>query len=160
MFTAEAYAFHKDFIDETPELYQPATLKRLRVGAHVTASKYIDGRRELDRIRRSMHSVFETVDLLITPTVRIPPFSIAELAADIDTARAKELAMLHNTRVLNLTGLPTISVPCGFTSDGLPIGLQISGRPGDEATVCRLANAYEQETEWHKARAQSCVSRY
>jgi aspartyl-tRNA(Asn)/glutamyl-tRNA(Gln) amidotransferase subunit A len=58
--------------------------------------------------------------------------------------------MLHNTRPINLTGLPTVSVPCGFTRAGLPIGMQITGRAGDEATVLRLAHAYEQATDWHK----------
>jgi aspartyl-tRNA(Asn)/glutamyl-tRNA(Gln) amidotransferase subunit A len=94
--------------------------------------------------------VFENVDLLITPTVRIPPFTIADLQGDIDGARVKELAMLHNTRPINLTGLPTISVPCGYTRNGLPIGLQITGRPNEEATVLSLAHTYEQTTDWHK----------
>ena len=58
--------------------------------------------------------------------------------------------MLHNTRPLNFPGLPTISVPCGFTRSGLPIGLQISARLGDEERACRLAYAYEQSTDWHK----------
>jgi aspartyl-tRNA(Asn)/glutamyl-tRNA(Gln) amidotransferase subunit A len=56
--------------------------------------------------------------------------------------------MLHNTRPFNLLGLPTISVPCGFTAERLPIGLQISGPPGSEATVLRLARAYERATAW------------
>jgi aspartyl-tRNA(Asn)/glutamyl-tRNA(Gln) amidotransferase subunit A len=92
------------------------------------------------------------VDLLITPTARVPPFTIADLQADQETVRAKELAMLHNTRPWNFAGLPTISVPCGFTSASLPIGMQITGPPGGEATVLRLAYAYEQATEWHKRR--------
>ena len=150
VFTAEAYAFHKDYLEKSPELYQPATLKRLRVGAEVSAVKYIQSRREMERIRRSLPNVFENVDALITPTVRIPPFSIVDLQADIETVREKELAMLHNTRPINLTGLPTISIPCGFSRDGFPIGMQITGRPGDEATVLRLAHAYEQATDWHK----------
>lgn len=149
--SAEAYAYHKDYMERTPELYQPPTLKRLRAGAEVTAAKYIQSRRELERTRRSITHLFKNVDLLITPTVRIPPFPIAELQRDPDTLRPKELAMLHNTRVLNLPGLPTISVPCGFTRSGLPIGMQITGRPSDEATVCRLAHAYEQATYWHKS---------
>jgi aspartyl-tRNA(Asn)/glutamyl-tRNA(Gln) amidotransferase subunit A len=150
VFTAEAYAFHKDHLEKSPELYQPATLKRLRAGAEVTAAKYIQSRREMERIRRSLSNVFESLDALITPTVRIPPFTIVDLQADIDTVRTKELAMLHNTRPINLTGLPTVSVPCGFTRNGLPIGMQITGRAGDEATVLRLAHAYEQATDWHK----------
>jgi aspartyl-tRNA(Asn)/glutamyl-tRNA(Gln) amidotransferase subunit A len=58
--------------------------------------------------------------------------------------------MLHNTKPWNFPGLPTISVPNGFTRTGLPVGMQITGAPGGEATVLRLANAYEQATEWHK----------
>jgi aspartyl-tRNA(Asn)/glutamyl-tRNA(Gln) amidotransferase subunit A len=150
VFTAEAFAYHKDHIEKTPQLYQPATLKRLRLGAGVTAAKYTHSRREMDQLRRSIVRVFENVDALITPTVRIPPFSIADLQTDLDTVRARELAMLHNTRVLNLTGLPIISIPCGFTRTGLPVGMQIIGRPRDEATVLRLAHAYEQATDWHK----------
>jgi aspartyl-tRNA(Asn)/glutamyl-tRNA(Gln) amidotransferase subunit A len=148
--TAEAYAYHQESISRTPELYQPPTLKRLSVGAEVTAAKYINSRRELDYVRRSIARVFDDVDLLITPTVRIPPFTIADLQGDLDAARAKELAMLHNTRPLNFPGLPTISVPCGSTRSGLPIGLQISARLGDEERACRLAHAYEQSTDWHK----------
>lgn len=150
VFTAEAYAYHKDYIEKSPQLYQPATLKRLRVGADVTAAKNIQGRREMERVRRFINDVFANVDLMITPTVRIPPFSIVDLQGDIDDVRAKELAMLHNTRPINLTGLPTISVPCGFTRAGMPIGMQITGRTNDEATVLRLAYAYEQATDWHK----------
>lgn len=150
VFTAESYAYHKDYLEKSPQLYQPATLKRLRIGADVTAAKYIQSRREMDKLRRSIGRVFENVDVLITPTVRIPPFTIVDLQADIDTVRAKELAMLHNTRPINLTGLPTISIPCGFTGNGLPIGMQITGRPNDEPTVLRLAHAYEQATDWRK----------
>jgi len=147
---AEAYAYHKDYIERSPDLYQAATLKRLRAGSEITAAKYIRSRREMERGRRSIVDIFESVDLLITPTVRIPPFTIVELQADPDIVRAKELAMLHNARALNFPGLPTISVPCGFTRSGFPVGMQITGRPGDEATVCRLAHAYEQATDWHK----------
>ena len=150
VFTAEAYAYHKDYIARNPELYQAPTLKRLRVGADVTTATYIQSRRRLDQVRRSIAEAFNSVDLLITPTVRVPPFTIADLQADPDTIRAKELAMLHNTRPWNFPGLPTISVPGGFTRTGLPIGMQITGPPGGEATVLRLAYAYEQATEWRK----------
>jgi aspartyl-tRNA(Asn)/glutamyl-tRNA(Gln) amidotransferase subunit A len=146
--TAEAYAYHKDYITNSPELYQPLTLKRLLSGADVATPTYIHSRRQLDHMRRSVVQVFDRIDLLITPTVRVPPPAIADLQAD--TARAKELAMLHNTRPLNFPGLPTISIPCGFTRTGLPIGMQITGPPGGEAMVLRLAFAYEQATEWHR----------
>jgi aspartyl-tRNA(Asn)/glutamyl-tRNA(Gln) amidotransferase subunit A len=148
--TAEAYAYHKESIAKSPELFQEPTLRRLRAGADVSTSTYIQSRRQLDRIRRSVGRVFDNVDLLITPTARVPPFAIADLQADPNATRAKELAMLHNTRPLNFPGLPTISVPCGFTRAGLPIGMQITGPSGAEATVLRLAYAYEQATDWHR----------
>jgi aspartyl-tRNA(Asn)/glutamyl-tRNA(Gln) amidotransferase subunit A len=145
---AETYEYHKDYALKSPELYQASTIKRIRAGADVTAPAYVQARRQLDQARHAVARVFDDVDLVITPTSPVPPFAIADLM-DPDTNRLKELQMLHNTRPFNMLGLPTISVPCGFTADGLPIGMQISGAPGAEATVLRLAHAYEQATEWH-----------
>lgn len=147
--TAEAYTYHKEFVTNSPELYQPPTLKRLRAGADVGTSTYIQSRRELEHVRHSVAQVFDRIDVLITPTVRTPPPTIADLRGDPDSIRARELAMLHNTRPINFTGLPTISVPCGFTRSGFPIGMQITGPAGGEAKVLRLAYAFEQATEWH-----------
>lgn len=147
--TAEAYTYHKEYVASSPELYQLPTLKRLRAGADVATSKYIQSRRELEHVRHTVAQVFDRIDVLITPTVRIPPPTIADLQGDPDSIRARELAMLHNTRPINFTGLPTISVPCGFTRNGFPIGMQITGPSGAEAKVLRLAYAFEQATEWH-----------
>jgi len=150
IFQAEAYAYHKDYVSKSPELYQPPTLRRIQAGADVTTSTYIQARRQMDLMRRSVSRVFDQVDVLITPTTTVPPFAIADLESDPNSARAKELLMLHNTRPINFLGLPTISVPCGFTQTGLPIGMQITGSAGGEATLLRLAHAYEQATDWHK----------
>jgi Asp-tRNA(Asn)/Glu-tRNA(Gln) amidotransferase A subunit family amidase len=149
IFSAEAYEFHKDYIAKSPELYQPLTLKRLRAGADVTMSTYIQSRRQLEQIRHAVVRRFDDVDLLITPTTTVPPFKLTELS-DPNGARQMELQMLHNTRPINLLGLPTISIPCGFTAARLPIGLQISGPPGAEANVLRLAHAYERAAGWGK----------
>jgi len=88
---------------------------------------------------------------LITPTTPIPAPVLAELQAHPDQLRPAELVMLRNTRPFNVWGIPSISVPCGFTRSGLPIGLQLSGPAWGEATILRLAHAYEQTTEWHKS---------
>lgn len=148
--TAEAYEFHKEYVARTPELYQAATLKRIRAGADVTLSTYVKSRRRMDQIRHSVERLFADVDVLITPTTPVPPLTLAELA-DPSTARPLELRMLHNTRPLNMLGLPAISVPCGFTTEQLPIGLQICGPPGGESTVLRLARAYERAAGWHQS---------
>jgi aspartyl-tRNA(Asn)/glutamyl-tRNA(Gln) amidotransferase subunit A len=149
---AEAYAYHAENVKKNPELYQPETLKRIRAGEDVTTAAYIQARRQVDQYRNTIRKVFETVDLLVTPTTPVPPFTISELLADMDNLRTKEVLTLRNTRPFNILGLPAISVPCGFTKAGLPIGLQISGAPWAEGNVLRLAHAYEQQTDWHKKR--------
>lgn len=150
--SAEAYAYHQENVAKHPELYHPATLKRIRGGAEISAGAYIAARRQIEQLRRATPKTFESVDILVTPTSPVPPFRISELVGDLDTLRAKEILMLRNTRPFNAIGLPTISVPCGFTNAGLPIGLQLTGPAGGEAAVLALAYSYEQATEWHKRR--------
>jgi len=157
--TAEAYAYHKDDVAKAPEAYQPATLKRILAGAKVTREEYESGKREVQRVRATIGEAFKEVDVLITPAIALPPYRIEELV-EIESARRRELEMLRNARPLNFFGLPAISVPCGFTKSGLPIGMQIIGGPGAEPTVLRLAYAYEQATQWHKRRlriASACA---
>ena len=149
---AEAYAYHAEYVKKSPELYQPETLKRICAGEDVSTATYIQARRQVDQYRHNIRKVFETVDLLVTPTTPVPPFTISELLADMDNLRTKEILTLRNTRPFNILGLPSISVPCGFTKSGLPIGMQISGAPWAETNVLRLAHAHEQQTEWHKKR--------
>jgi Asp-tRNA(Asn)/Glu-tRNA(Gln) amidotransferase A subunit family amidase len=144
--TAEAYMYHRQNLGQLREAYQPATLKRIRAGENVTRDEYETGKREVERIRANVGQAFREVDVLITPTVAVPPYRIDQLT-EIESARPKELEMLRNTRPINMFGLPAISVPCGFTCDGLPIGLQIIGAAGAESTVLQLAHAYEQATD-------------
>jgi aspartyl-tRNA(Asn)/glutamyl-tRNA(Gln) amidotransferase subunit A len=140
---AESFAYHGDRVARTPELYQPETLRRIRSGANISATEYIQQRRELDEERRRAQGIFADVDLLVTPTMPIPAPAIAYLKKDPDALRPAELALLRNTRPFNVWGLPAISVPCGFTKSGLPIGLQIAGPHWREDLVLRLAHAYE-----------------
>jgi Asp-tRNA(Asn)/Glu-tRNA(Gln) amidotransferase A subunit family amidase len=147
---AESYAYHSENMAKSPELYQPETLRRLHAGEKVNTADYIERRRELQWARRNIRNLFAEIDLLVTPTTPIPASSIPELKANPDTLRPAELKLLRNTRPFNVWGLPAISVPCGFTQSGLPIGLQIAGPLWREDLVLRLAHAYEQATAWHK----------
>jgi len=148
---AEAYAFHAPYFTKTPDLYQPMTRRRLEAGAKVSAVAYIEGRRELDRLRREVMTVFSAVDLLVTPTTPILPATIQDAAADPGTPPAAGVApSLRNTQPFDIYGLPSISVPCGFSRSGLPIGLEISGPRLGEPLVLALAQAYERKTEWHR----------
>jgi aspartyl-tRNA(Asn)/glutamyl-tRNA(Gln) amidotransferase subunit A len=140
---AESYAYHAENVARTPEMYQLETLRRIRSGADVSATEYIQQRRELDRERRRAHDFFADVDLLVTPTTPIPAPAIADLKKDPAAMRPAELILLRNTRPFNVWGLPAISIPCGFTKSGLPIGLQIAGPHWREDLVLRLASAVE-----------------
>jgi len=148
--SAEAYAYHKAFVDTSPELYQPATLARIRSGENISADDALRASQELEASRNAIGKIFDEVDVLLTPTVPIPPPLIADLREHPDDLRPQELVMLRNTRPFNVWGIPTISVPCGFTKDGLPIGLQLAAAPWREDVVLQAAHAYEQATEWHK----------
>jgi aspartyl-tRNA(Asn)/glutamyl-tRNA(Gln) amidotransferase subunit A len=147
---AESYAVHAEFIARSPELYQPETLRRLRAGQDVAQEKLLESRDQLQKLRRDIVSIFTEVDVLVTPTTPVPAPTISELKQSPDRLRPQELLLLRNTRPVNVWGLPAISVPCGFTESGLPIGLQIIGPPWGESAVLRIAHAYEQATAWHK----------
>lgn len=147
VFRCEPFSYHQKYLAEHGNEYHPETLRRIRTGAEVTATEYIDGYRKLQQHRRDILRVFEEVDLLITPTTTILTPTIAGLEAAPQELRPTEIMMLRNTRPFNVFGLPTISIPCGFSKSGLPIGLQISGAPGAEGTVLALAKAYESGTE-------------
>jgi aspartyl-tRNA(Asn)/glutamyl-tRNA(Gln) amidotransferase subunit A len=144
---AENYAFHAPYFVKAPQLYDAAIGRNLRQGSELTTAAYIQSRRELDEARRAIGGVFSNVDLLVTPTTAVVPPTIEEaVRLGID------LELIRNTAPFNTYGLPTISVPCGFTRSGLPIGIQFSGPRLGEMNVLALAHAYEQATEWHTRR--------
>lgn len=141
---AEAYAYHAEDVAQRSDLLFPETVRRIRNGEDITASEYIARRRELEETRRSITNAFTDFDLLVTPTTPTTAPTIAELKTDPEALRPAELKLLHNTRPFNVWGLPAISLPCGSTKNGLPIGLQIAGPHWREDLVLRLAYAYEQ----------------
>jgi aspartyl-tRNA(Asn)/glutamyl-tRNA(Gln) amidotransferase subunit A len=147
---AEAYAWHAESVAKSPGLYQPETLRRIKTGENVTREEYQRRRAELDATRQSILQVFETVDVIVTPATPIPAPAIAELQEKPELLRPRELLLLRNTRPFNIWGVPAISVPCGFTTQALPIGLQIAGAPGREDLVLEVAYAYEQAARWHE----------
>lgn len=146
---AESYACHAAQIRESASLYHPETVRRIRAGESITPRELAAAQAALRTQRIEVQRTFEVVDLLVTPTMPIPAPAIAALRENPDALRPHELVLLRNTRPFNVWGLPAVSVPCGFTKDGLPIGLQIAGPHWREDLVLRLALAYEQATPWH-----------
>lgn len=155
IFDAEIYEYHEAMVNNTPQLYDPRTLYRIQRCGGITASQYIRERRRLAEFRRAAEQIFEQVDVVISPTVPVPAPKLTELealaVADVRPYEVKNL--LRNTSPFSVMFWPTTSVPCGFTPDGLPVGMQISSRPGTDSRTLRLAHAYEQATGWHKKSA-------
>jgi aspartyl-tRNA(Asn)/glutamyl-tRNA(Gln) amidotransferase subunit A len=128
--------------------------RRIMLGTYVLSAGYYDayyGQAQKVRtlVRRDFDAAFGRVDLIVAPTTPNVPFRRGE--------RADPIAMYLNdvfTIPADMSGVPAVSVPCGFTASGLPIGLQLIGRTLDEATVLRVARAYERATDWHTRRPE------
>ena len=152
----EIYAYHTPWITKTPELYQQATRNLIQRGDDGKSAAYAHARHQVDVVRREIKNVFTSVDVLITPTQRgVAPLIVPQQpAANAPRGGAAPGGGggIVNTGAFDIYGLPTISIPCGFSVSGLPIGLQISGAHFAESTVIALAHTYEQATEWHLKR--------
>ena len=123
----------------------PDVRSRLEAAALTPATDYIKAQRARSLFNQGIAEALEKFEILLTPTVPISAPRIDEVEFQVD-----KLPRL--TRPFNISGLPAISVPCGFTSSGMPIGLQLAGQAFDEATVLRVAHAYERATDWHTRR--------
>jgi len=141
---AEAFAYHERDLREHPERFGELLRERLTAGALITGSEYVQAQRIRARLLADMSAVLRRVDVLATPTSPKPAPTFATVY-DPDYGFPR-----GNTGPFNMTGLPSLAVPCGFTATGLPISIQISGRPFDETTVLRVGHTYEQATDWHK----------
>ena len=150
---AEAYAYHARWIQTRPEEYGPDVRERLRVGAFVAAADYVNGQRARVLLRDEVAAALSGLDVLVAPTTPVAATAVGTSEIDVNGERLPvRPSLIRFTRPFNATGHPALSIPCGFTSGGLPIGLQIVGRPFDEATVLRVADAYQRETDWHARR--------
>jgi aspartyl-tRNA(Asn)/glutamyl-tRNA(Gln) amidotransferase subunit A len=143
---AEAFAYHERDLREHPELYGDVLRERILAGALVTAAEYTQAQRLRAQLCGEVAEVLRHVDVLATPTTTTPATSFTR-AQDPEVAFPRS-----NMAPFNLTGLPTLALPCGFASAGLPLSVQLAGRPFEEATVLRVGHAYEQATPWHARR--------
>ena len=145
MVTSDAAAFHRERMVQHIEDFGEDIRLRLESGAAVTSTEYSQARHLQTVLRRRYAEFFEAYDILLTPTTPVAAPIIVLGPDAIEQARL----LTRFTSPFNLLGLPALSLPCGFTADGLPFGLQIVSRFWGEVSVLRAAFAYEQETEWH-----------
>jgi aspartyl-tRNA(Asn)/glutamyl-tRNA(Gln) amidotransferase subunit A len=144
----ESYAFHEELYTRAPGRYMIPTRNRVKNEANVKAADYIRSRWKLELIRRTIDDVFQDFDLVVLPTRRRTPRTI-DAAIKREESDKIFNPEIENTPQFNIYGIPAISVPCGFTSGGLPVGLMIAGPRFSEGRVLALANAYERATAWH-----------
>jgi aspartyl-tRNA(Asn)/glutamyl-tRNA(Gln) amidotransferase subunit A len=142
---ADGAAVHRDRLKKHPEMFGDDIRRRLEEGASRSATEYILARKNQAEAKKRFELFFESCDLLIIPTTPIA-------APTIEGHDAVEQAgrLTRFTAPFNLTGLPALSIPCGFTKEGLPIGLQIVSRTCADTKVLNAGYAFEQATEWHK----------
>jgi aspartyl-tRNA(Asn)/glutamyl-tRNA(Gln) amidotransferase subunit A len=140
--TTEAYAIHEKWLRERPQDYASLTRERFLSGAFVRAVDYINATRVRTKLTNAFHALFADIDVAITASALDP-------ACRIDDAEALDRTYGRQARApFNVTGSPAVSVPVGFSKAGLPLGMQIVGKPFSEALVYRVADAYEQATKW------------
>lgn len=141
----ESWNVHARWVEECPDKYDPQTLKRIQRGAEVADAEFQQKLGELARIRREADQLFSDagVDILVTPTSPIPAPAFADVMQDPQSLRAKELVLLRNTRPFNVWGTPAISLPCGTTKTGLPIGIQLAAAPGKDDFLLAFAQSFE-----------------
>ncbi len=147
---ADEYAVSGQLLEGDVDKLVPYVKSTLVAGKQVTGSEYSQALRALERFRLKMALFFERFDLLVTPSTAVVAFPLRQRPREID---GKPVGTLWGpfpfTVAFNLSGQPAASVPCGFSSDGLPVGLQIVARPGEEVTLLRASAAFEEARPWH-----------
>jgi aspartyl-tRNA(Asn)/glutamyl-tRNA(Gln) amidotransferase subunit A len=146
----EAAAYHIRTFQEMPEAYNDDVRELLEQGNIVFATTYINAQRSRNAIRNGFRKAFDGIDALVVPGLPVTAPKVGQTA--YDWGSWQEPIFRAHARFncpFNLCGLPAATIPCGFANDGLPIGVQIAGRPFDEATVLRIADTYQRHTDWH-----------
>jgi aspartyl-tRNA(Asn)/glutamyl-tRNA(Gln) amidotransferase subunit A len=149
MTQSDGAAIHRDRLREHPELFGEDIRRRLEDGANTSSTDYILARRTQTEVRKRFEHFFDSYDLLLTPSTPIPAPPVEGLDAVEQAGR-----LTRFTAPFNLAGLPALSLPCGFTKEGLPIGLQIVSRAWADSKVLNAGYAFEQATGWHKSKPQ------
>ena len=147
---AEAYAVNRTLVEEHFDDLDPIVAFRLAKGREIPAHEYLDIMRERARLCAETRTALHDIDALLAPTVMIPPPRLADADRDRHSYTESNLVCLRNTAPGNLLDLCALSVPCGFTATGLPIGLMIYAKPFDEEVLLRIGRAFQGATDWHR----------
>jgi aspartyl-tRNA(Asn)/glutamyl-tRNA(Gln) amidotransferase subunit A len=160
----DIYAWHGELLTEHRDAYQPLIRNALvgiaeGIDAEATGSmsarlaQYIQSREAMLRTQRTIDSTFDGFDVVVMPTIRILPYTLKTARhSEYEGGPPLHSSIVANTMVFNILGLPALTMPCGFSREGLPIGLQICGPRYSEGTLLALGAAYQRQTPWHERR--------
>jgi aspartyl-tRNA(Asn)/glutamyl-tRNA(Gln) amidotransferase subunit A len=150
---SEATAYHRTLIQTRGSEIDAPVRVRLEAGMFIPATDYVQALRARTLFDRQSLDLFRNVDVLVSPTLPVAAFEIGLSKVKVGEAVTGVISLLTQfTRPFNLNGFPAVTVPCGFTEEGLPMGLHLAGKPLEEEVLLRVAHAYEQATEWHRRR--------
>lgn len=149
---AEAYTLNKKWLEEHFDRLDPIVAHRMIKGKDVAASEYLQNNLAWRNLRTKALDSLMDVDALLVPTTAIPALPIAEIDADMELYSERNLSYLRNTAIGNVLNMCGLSLPCGFTKQGLPIGLMIYAKPFQENIVLRAGYAFQEVTDWHRRR--------
>jgi aspartyl-tRNA(Asn)/glutamyl-tRNA(Gln) amidotransferase subunit A len=153
IYLGEGTAYHDHGFEENQSLYTDSVRSFLELGNFLLAKDYLHAQRFRTLLGHSMADVLETVDFLVTPGTPLVAQAIGqEMIAIRNVEQTVFASILRNTEPFDLTGIPALVVPSGFSKDGMPFSLQIAGRPFDEAGILNVGHAYQQATDWHTRR--------
>ncbi|MFI5287662.1 MAG: amidase [Candidatus Dormibacteria bacterium] len=148
---AEGSSYHQRWLRTRPDEYGDDVRLQLEAGELYLATHYIQAQRYRTLLRRMVLKIFEEVDVIVSPTVGFTAVRIGETQVHVDEKAVDAMTgVMRYAGLASLTGLPAVSVPCGFADDGLPIGLQLVGRPNSEHILLQVADAYQRITDWHQ----------
>jgi aspartyl-tRNA(Asn)/glutamyl-tRNA(Gln) amidotransferase subunit A len=152
MIAAEACAVNGELLDQHFDALDPVVAKRMMTGRTLSAPDYFATLRRLAALRERTVRTLGDVDALLVPTTMIPARPLAEIDASLERYMDANTRYLRNTTLGNVLNLCAVSLPCGFTRAGLPIGLMVYAKPFQEDVALRVAYAYEQATDWRRRR--------
>ena len=147
---SEGYTLNKKWLEENFDQLDPVVAQRMIKGKDITAADYLGNMLASKRLRAKVYNVLKDIDALLVPTTCLPAKPVAEVDTDIDTYLNNNTMYLRNTNIGNTLNLCGLSVPCGFTKAGLPIGLLIYGKPFQEEVILNIGYAFQQSTDWHR----------
>lgn len=146
----EANVWHEPYLANQAEDYGQQVRKFLEQGKSTLATEYIKAQQTKERFRREMLAVCNAFDALVTPGALIPAPPLKARSVELEGREVKILpAMVSATSPFNITGQPALTLPCGYSSSGLPVALQIIGMPFEEVKILRIGHAFESNTSWH-----------